>query len=135
MKARLKTISFKETYNPEPSKTFYIHNISFDNGDVGIVYLKDKMPERCKEGVECEYYMAGDRVKDFKVVKEEQPKTENNMEQPKNTYNSSASFAVSYAKDIVVAKIMAKEKGLDAIEEIKKISSAIYEHIQELNKK
>lgn len=96
-------IQIREWPNPKGGSIFY-HVIALDNGDKGSVGKKAK--GAIKEGDTLNYTIDGDKIKEafqqngfgggFKAQR-----------------GSSASFALSYAKDIAVANIAKSDKPLE----------------------
>jgi hypothetical protein len=108
---------FKDEYDSSYGKV-YNHTITLDNGDEGVVGTKDKMPAKLNPGKEITYTIEKNQYGfKIKLVKKEggtsAPYQGNNKSSnfvaPDHRINN-ISFAMSYAKDLIVAGAIKFEK-------------------------
>lgn len=100
-KAKIKTCRFVSEWQGQNGIVYY-HEIELDNGDKGQIGTKDKNPEKLQAGQELTYTIeATTRGNKIKAVNTNQGGGfKKPMRDPKEQMTS---FAMSYAKDLVVA--------------------------------
>jgi len=130
--SKIKSIEFSNEWNPPSGSKKFVFNVEMYNGDKGKFYSETQTPTISVE-TEISYVVAGNTLKDIRVVVQT-PAANSSTNTGSGIKNAEqiASYACQHAKDIVVAKIIAKEKGVDPEKEIVKLSTAIYKHMVEL---
>jgi hypothetical protein len=98
-------IQIREWTNPTTKQVIYYHVIALDNGDKGSVGKKSR--DAVKVGDTLTYTIDGDKIKQV------QPNGFGGGFRGAPQKSSSASFALSYAKDIAVANINKSDKPLE----------------------
>jgi len=99
-KAKITRVVFKNEWSGN-NGTVYYHDIELDNGDKGSIGCKEKEPKFLNPQQELTYTIE-DTGKGFKIKKVTENKGGYNGGGNK-TPASPASFALSYAKDVVIA--------------------------------
>lgn len=119
-----RTIFKNEWDNPKGGKIFY-HEIELDNGDKGQIGTKDKEPSKLNPGQELTYTIEktekGTRIK---VVPQA-------MGGFKRQTGSNASFAMAYAKDVVIGSWTEHSPKKLTSEELFKIADKMYLWMEE----
>lgn len=103
-----------EWANPKGGSIFY-HNIEFENGDKGSIGTKSKMPDKLNVGSELTYTIEGDKIK---AVQQQNFKGGGFKQEPFE--HKAAAYAMSYAKDLVVADKV-------DVQNLRKYADKIYE--------
>lgn len=102
--AKIKTVHECKPWGEGDRKVFY-HSLEMDNGDtINIGFKREVQP-----GTEFMYEITGDESQKYRKAKRVRP--ENNFTGRKQypPKSNNASFALSYAKDVVVGMFGAKE--------------------------
>lgn len=89
-----RTIFKNEWANPKGGSVYY-HDIELDNGDKGSIGSKEKEPEKLNPGKEITYTIDGNKIK--AVVPQN-----GGGNFPKKAPANNSSFALAYAKDVVI---------------------------------
>lgn len=98
-KAKIIRVVFKNEWAGQNGTVFY-HEVELDNGDKGQIGCKDKEPAFLNPGSELTYTIEiGDKGNKIKRVQESKGGFHSGPKAPA----SPASFALSYAKDVVIA--------------------------------
>lgn len=93
-KATVTRVVFKNEWAGNGSVTFY-HDLELDNGDKGSIGCREKDPTWLNPGQELSYTIDGNKIKKVQENK--------GFSGGSKTPASPASFALSYAKDVVIA--------------------------------
>ena len=102
-------------------KTFYVHGIAFENGDFGEYSSISDQQTKFVVGQDAFYEMSGEPGK-IKIKPAQDPydgwsKTGSSSPKPKETpEQKNRGFALSYAKDIVIARLQSKGYEFDEME-------------------
>jgi hypothetical protein len=122
--------------NPKGGVVYY-HELTMQNGDVGSVGTVDKLPKKIEIGTEISYEIGDD--KKIKLIQSTYtpPKPTYNNNQPKmNSYakkpDDFIGYVLGYAKDIVCAKIAAKQKVENESDEVIKISDELFKQVKKM---
>lgn len=118
-----RTVFKSEWNNPKGGKIFY-HEIELDNGDKGQIGSTEKEPSKLNPGQTLTYTIE-QTDKGFKI------KAVNNNNLFKKVAGSNASFAMAYAKDIVIGSWSEHSPKKLASEELFKIADKMYQWMEE----
>ncbi len=91
-----RTVFKNEWTNPKGGSVFY-HDIELENGDKGSIGSKEKEPSKLNPGQDLTYTIDGNKIKAFVPV------AQNGFTGGKKIPANNASFALAYAKDVLVA--------------------------------
>lgn len=125
---------------------YYYHKLTFENGDYGNIGTKEQNPDKISVGKVLTYEIVGDKIKIVSaeqqpappppVVHQQPAPTKQTTNFPKQGYTKKPEefigYVLGYAKDIVCAKIMAKQKITDEAKEVNKLADAIYEQVKKM---
>lgn len=124
---------------------YHYHKLTFENGDFGNIGTKEQNPDKISVGKVLTYEIVGDKIKIVSAEPQQtapppvvqQPATPKPASTyPKQGYTKKPEefigYVLGYAKDIVCAKIMAKQKITDEAKEVNKLADAIYEQVKKM---
>jgi hypothetical protein len=105
MKNKIAKIEMKKEYNGS-----FIHDIQFENGDIGQAFLKSDCPAEYEMGTEHEYELTPNVNPQYaariKFTSAKKTGGTGGFQKPANN----ASYALSYAKDVLVASWMSPDQ-------------------------
>ena len=128
---------------------YHYHRLKFENGDFGNIGTKEVNPEKISVGKVLTYEITGDKIKlitaqqPMQTIQQPIQQVQQPIQQPTptKTYTKTGytkkpeefiGYVLGYAKDIVCAKIVAKQKLTNEAEEVNKIADAIYEQVKKM---
>lgn len=121
-----RTVFKSEWANPKGGQVYY-HEIELDNGDKGQIGTKEKEPAKLNPGQMLTYTIeATDRGNKIKVVN-----PMNGGGGFKKAAGSNASFAMAYAKDVVIGSWNEHSPKKLTSEELFKIADKMYQWMEE----
>lgn len=128
-----------EWINPKGGVVNY-HQLLMDNGDVGTIGTAEKLPSKIAVGTEIEYEI--DDNKKIKILSQtpkmftSAPAYITKTTPKMNTYTKKPEefigYVLGYAKDVVCAKIAAKNTVENEAEETIKIARMLYEEVKNM---
>lgn len=141
--SRITNCRFTSIWQNPKGGTVYYHELTMQNGDVGNIGTVEKLPKKIEIGTEITYEI--DSNKKIKLIQSITPtpapapiqKNNYNQNQPRmNNYSKKPDdfigFVIGYAKDIVCAKIAAKQKIDNESDEIIKISDELFKQVKKM---
>lgn len=130
-RAKITRTTFVSEWNNPKGGQIYYHKIELDNGDVGQIGSKEKMPAKLNPGSELHYTIeATDKGNKIKAVMENSGGGFNRGKTPIDPRAQFIGFSSAYAKDLVVSgKLDIKEMN-GASESIFKNMLKLYALIQ-----
>jgi hypothetical protein len=119
-----RTVFKNEWQNPKGGSVFY-HDIELDNGDKGSIGSKDKEPSKLNPGESLTYTIDNGKIKAVA------PQGQNGFGGFKKQPANNASFAMAYAKDVVIGSWSEHSPKKLTSEELFKIADKMYAWMEE----
>jgi len=144
--SKITTCRFTSEWKNPKGGTVYYHELTMQNGDIGNIGTMEKLPHRISEGKEVEYEIDTNTHK-IKIIQAVAPiqqsapakpvyQNNNYSNQNKMTYSKKPDdfigYIMGYAKDIVCAKISAKQKIENDSEETIKIARELFIEVKKM---
>ena len=121
--AKITKVEFTKEYEGQHGKIFY-HKLELDNGDKGSIGTKEKLPEKIAKGVEITYEVQeSENGNKIKIVQKK--------DFMKRTPASNASFALAYAKDVVIGSWSEKSPKALVSDDLFKIADKMYNWLED----
>lgn len=109
--SKIKSCEFTKEWN-SPNGTIYYHKLTFENGDIGAIGTKEKLPLKICAGTELTYTIEVDIKGNNKIkpIQQQKPQFNKSGFKAEPYEHKCASYALSYAKDLCIgSKIETKD--------------------------
>jgi hypothetical protein len=133
--ATITEITFTSEWKAPDGRVVMYHEVTFDNGDTGILGSITKYPDSAKKGTQVEYELNGKKIKinngfipPAQYAQQQGNSVTGYTNKTKKVYTQKQDaflgYAWSYAKDLIIAG-----KSMDDVEELNKVARYIYSEI------